>query len=66
LLDRVPYTAIGPGWTQASSAPSWRFKSFASEGGTRTTAFLSGPVVRQKGAITTTYTHVTDVGPTVL
>lgn len=60
------YTATGPGWAQASSAPSWRFKSFASEGGTRVPAFLSGPVVRQKGAITTTYTHVTDVVPTVL
>lgn len=60
------YTATGPGWAQASSAPSWRFKSFASEGGTRVAAFLSGPVVREKGAITKTYTHVTDVVPTVL
>lgn len=60
------YVAYGPGWAQAASSPSWRFKSFASEGGTRVAAFLSGPAVRENGAITTTYTHVTDVVPTVL
>lgn len=60
------YVGYGPGWAEAATAPSWRFKSFASEGGTRTVAFLAGPAVRRKGTIDGAYTHVTDVVPTVL
>lgn len=60
------WVAYGPGWAEAASSPSWRFKGFASEGGTRVVAFLSGPVVREKGKIAKTYAHVTDVVPTVL
>lgn len=60
------YVSYGRGWAQAATAPSYRFKSYATEGGTRTVAFLSGPVVRQAGAISGAYAHVTDVTPTFL
>ena len=60
------YVSYGRGWAQAATAPSWRFKTYASEGGTRAVAFLAGPIVRQPGAIGRAYTHVTDVTPTFL
>lgn len=60
------YISYGPGWAQAATAPSWLYKTFATEGGTRSVAFITGPVVRQPGQITKIYTHVTDVVPTFL
>ncbi|MDG2005566.1 MAG: arylsulfatase [Novosphingobium sp.] len=60
------YIQYGPGWAQAASAPSWRWKTFASEGGIRTAAFVSGPGVSQSGAISGAYTNVTDIVPTAL
>jgi arylsulfatase len=60
------YVNYGPGWAQAATAPAWRFKTFASEGGIRTVAFVSGPVVSRPGAIGKVYTNVTDIVPTVL
>ncbi|WP_174273553.1 arylsulfatase [Sphingomonas bacterium] len=59
------YVSYGPGWAQAATAPSYRFKAYATEGGTRTVSFLSGPVVRAP-AVTDAYLHVTDVAPTFL
>lgn len=56
----------GPEWAQAGTAPLYRFKTYATEGGTRAVAFLSGPVVARPGTISGAYTHVTDVTPTVL
>lgn len=56
----------GTGWAQASTAPSWRFKTFETEGGTRAAAFVSGPIVKRRGAISKVYTRVTDIVPTVL
>lgn len=60
------YVHYGPGWAQAASAPSWRFKTFATEGGIRSVAFIAGPVVRQPGAIAPVYTNVMDIVPTFL
>ncbi|HKX78432.1 MAG TPA: arylsulfatase [Novosphingobium sp.] len=60
------YISYGRGWAQAATAPSYRFKTYATEGGTRAVAFISGPAVRQPGAIGKAYTHVTDVTPTFL
>lgn len=69
-LDRMGsadgYVHYGPGWAQASTAPSWRFKSFATEGGTRSVAFIAGPVVKRPGSIASAYTNVMDIVPTVL
>lgn len=60
------YISYGPGWAQAATTPSWLYKAFATEGGTRTTAFLSGPVVRHPGAVAHDYLNVMDVAPTLL
>lgn len=60
------YISYGPGWAQAATAPSWLYKTFASEGGTRSVAFLSGPIVKQPGSIGKAYTYVTDIVPTFL
>jgi len=60
------YVNYGAGWALAATAPSWRFKTFATEGGLHTPAFVTGPAVSQKGAINRAYTNVRDVVPTVL
>jgi arylsulfatase len=60
------YLSYGNGWAQAATAPSWRQKAYATEGGTRSVAFIWGPVVRKPGAIARAYMHVTDVVPTFL
>lgn len=60
------YINYGTGWAQAATAPFWRFKTFASEGGTRAPAFITGPQVRQGGTISNVFTNVTDIVPTVL
>jgi arylsulfatase A-like enzyme len=62
--NATSYEAIGSGWATAATAPSWRVKGYATEGGTRTVAFLAGPGVRQ--GVGTAYTNVADVVPTVL
>ncbi|RYG28931.1 MAG: arylsulfatase [Burkholderiales bacterium] len=58
------FVSYGRGWAQAATAPSYRFKSYATEGGTRVVAFLSGPVVTKPGTISGAFKHVTDVVPT--
>ena len=60
------YVQYGPGWAQAASAPFWRWKTFSSEGGIRTAAFIAGPGVSQSGTISSAYTNVTDIVPTAL
>lgn len=58
------YEAIGPGWAEAATAPSWRVKVYQSEGGTRVVSFLAGPGIRS--GIAGSYTNVMDVVPTFL
>jgi arylsulfatase len=60
------YVNYGAGWAQAGTAPSWRFKTFATEGGIHTPAFVTGPVVRTPGGISGVYTNARDIVPTVL
>lgn len=60
------YVNYGAGWAQAATGPMWRFKTFATEGGIRTPAFVAGPLVRRHGEIAAAYTHVRDILPTVL
>ena len=68
-LDNVgaadSWAAYGPGWAQASSAPSWMYKQYVTEGGVRNVAFVSGPHVTP-GRVTDAFLHITDVTPTVL
>jgi arylsulfatase A-like enzyme len=60
------YVNYGPAWAQAATAPSWRFKTFASEGGIRTPAFVAGPVVARQGSVSGVYTNAVDVLPTLV
>jgi arylsulfatase len=60
------YINYGTAWAEAATAPSWRFKTFASEGGIRTPAFVAGPIFRRRGMIANAYTHAADLVPTVL
>lgn len=59
------YVWYGPQWAQAATAPSWLFKAYTTEGGTRTPAFVSGPGVKG-GRISDAFLHVSDITPTVL
>ncbi|MFT3972277.1 MAG: arylsulfatase [Amaricoccus sp.] len=64
------YVAYGPGWAQAATAPSWRYKAYATEGGTRTPAIIAGPGIAGPGiarqGIGTAFLSVQDVLPTLL
>jgi arylsulfatase A-like enzyme len=60
------YVNYGAGWAQAGTGPMWRFKTFATEGGIRTPAFVAGPLVHRQGQIDWSYTNVRDIVPTVL
>lgn len=60
------YLTYGAGWAQAATAPSWLTKGYASEGGTRTVAFISGAGVPQRRATETQYMSVADIAPTLL
>lgn len=59
------YVGYGPGWAQANSAPSWLVKGYTTEGGIRTSAFISGKGVAG-GRIVNSFVHITDVAPTLL
>jgi arylsulfatase len=60
------YVNYGAGWAQAATSPSWRFKTFASEGGIHAPAFVTGMGIARPGSISATYTNVRDVVPTLL
>ncbi|MBB5684700.1 arylsulfatase [Sphingobium boeckii] len=60
------YVAYGPGWAQAATAPSWLFKAYATEGGTRTVAFVGGKDFKRSGGLGGAFTSVADVVPTFL
>ena len=60
------YIAYGPGWAQAATAPSWLYKAYTTEGGTRATAVLHYPGIARQGSIASAYLNVMDVVPTFL
>ncbi len=60
------YVNYGAGWAQAATAPFWRFKTFATEGGIRAPAFITGSGLSARGGIGRHYTNVRDIVPTVL
>lgn len=59
------YFGYGPGWAQAGSAPSRLFKSYTTEGGIHTPAFVAGPGIAG-GRTSDAFLHVKDITPTVL
>ncbi len=60
------YTTYGPEWAQAGTAPSWLTKAYASEGGTRTVAFVNWKGLAHRKGIGSAYVSVADIAPTLL
>lgn len=60
------YLTYGAGWAQAATAPSWLTKGYASEGGTRAVAFISGAGIAPRPGAATQYLSVADIAPTLL
>jgi len=60
------YLTYGAGWAQAATAPSWLTKGYATEGGTRTVAFISGAGIPRRERAETQYLSVADIAPTLL
>lgn len=60
------YITYGPEWAQAGTAPSWLTKAYASEGGTRTVAFVHARGLAHARGIGSSYVSVADIAPTLL
>ena len=57
----------GPGWSQASMAPSRMFKAFTSEGGIKTPMLAKLPgKMAHAGTMNHSFFHVRDIMPTIL
>jgi arylsulfatase len=57
----------GPGWSQASMAPSRMFKAFTSEGGIKTPMLVKLPgKMAHAGTMNHSFFHVRDIMPTIL
>jgi len=57
----------GPGWSQASMAPSRMFKAFTSEGGIKSPMLVKLPgKMENAGSMNHSFFHVRDIMPTIL
>ena len=57
----------GPGWSQASMAPSRMFKAFTSEGGIKSPMLVKLPgKMKNAGSMNHSFFHVRDIMPTIL
>lgn len=66
LGDKGAYTIMGPSWASAAAAPLNGYKFYAGEGGIRAPMFISGVPGTQPNQILRSFTHVTDIAPTLL
>jgi arylsulfatase/uncharacterized sulfatase len=66
--QRGTMTNIGPGWASAAAAPLRGYKFSAAEGGIRVPLIIAWPgqTALRSGAIAGSFTHVTDIAPTLL
>ena len=61
------YIDMGPGWAQASMAPSRMFKAFTAEGGIRAPFVVKLPgAMSNAGTMNHSFFHVRDIMPTIL
>lgn len=60
------YGVLGPSWASAAAAPLSTYKFFAGEGGLRVPLIISGIAGVPAGQIARSFTHVTDIVPTLL
>jgi arylsulfatase len=58
--------AAGPAWAQVSMTPFRLFKTTVAEGGIRSPLIITGPGVKNSGTHSGSFTHVTDIGATIL
>ncbi|QZP30799.1 arylsulfatase [Pseudomonas sp. DR48] len=69
-IDRLggkgAFSSIGPSWASAAASPLSGYKFFAGEGGLRTPLIISGVPGIEANQISRTFTHVTDIVPTLL
>jgi len=66
LGGKGSFDAIGPSWASAAASPLNTYKFFAGEGGLRTPLIISGVPGMKTNQLSTTFTHVTDIVPTLL
>ena len=66
LGSATSYLGYGPGWAQAATAPSWLYKAYTTEGGTRVPAFVEYAGLKRQHAISNTFGTVADVLPTLI
>lgn len=65
--NATSFATYGPGWAAAATAPSWRYKTYATEGGSRTPFFVSGPsALIGAERVARAYVNASDVAPTLL
>jgi len=60
------FSANGPSWASATVAPLQGYKYFAGEGGLRVPLVISGIPGMAKDQLSSAFTHVTDIVPTLL
>jgi arylsulfatase A-like enzyme len=60
------FSANGPSWASATVAPLHGYKYFAGEGGLRVPLVISGIPGMAKDHLSSAFTHVTDIVPTLL
>ncbi len=60
------WVAYGAGWAQVSATPYKFYKSVASEGGIRAPMIISYPLRFSSGLLSSTFTSVMDITPTLL
>ena len=66
LGGKGTFSANGPSWASATVAPFQGYKYFAGEGGLRVPLVISGIPGMAKDHLSSAFTHVTDIVPTLL
>ena len=66
LGGKGAYSVLGPSWASAAASPLNTYKFWAGEGGLRTPLIISGVPGMQKDSLSKTFTHVTDIMPTLI
>ncbi len=60
------FVGVGPGWASASATPFRLFKTFLTEGGTRSPLIVKMPAVKNPGGMYASFVGVEDLFPTLM
>lgn len=60
------YSFYGPGWAHVSATPFRLYKAFPTEGGIRVPGIISYPAGFKSGVVSSAFTSVLDIAPTIL